>query len=88
MFTFSMFFASIKLKWPTTINPDTRGLNIETIFDKFSTAPSGKDGKTEGTGLGLAICKAIVEAHGGKIWAESISGVSSTFYFTLPKKRP
>jgi len=63
------------------------GKNIETIFDKFSTAPSGRNGKTEGTGLGLAICKAIVEAHGGKIWAESISGVSSTFYFTLPKKR-
>jgi signal transduction histidine kinase len=62
--------------------------NIETIFDKFSTAPSGRDGKTEGTGLGLAICKAIVEAHDGKIWAESISGVSSTFYFTLPTKRP
>ncbi len=63
------------------------GKNIETIFDKFSTAPSGRNGKTEGTGLGLAICKAIVEAHGGKIWAESISGVSSTFYFTLPQKR-
>jgi signal transduction histidine kinase len=63
------------------------GKNIETIFDKFSTAPSGRNSKTEGTGLGLAICKAIVEAHGGKIWAESISGVSSTFYFTLPKKR-
>jgi signal transduction histidine kinase len=63
-------------------------INIETIFDKFSTVPYGRDGKTEGTGLGLAICKAIVEAHGGKIWAESISGVSTTFYFTLPKKRP
>jgi signal transduction histidine kinase len=62
--------------------------NIETIFDKFSTVPSGRDGKTEGTGLGLAICKAIVEAHGGKLWVESIRGVSSTFYFTLPKKRP
>ncbi|MEJ2659087.1 MAG: HAMP domain-containing sensor histidine kinase [Desulfobacterales bacterium] len=62
-------------------------INIKTIFDKFSTVPSGRDGKTEGTGLGLAICKAIVEAHGGTIWAKSTIGVSSTFYFTLPKKQ-
>jgi len=62
--------------------------NLETIFDKFSTLPSGSDGKTEGTGLGLAICKAIIEAHGGRIWAESVKGVSSTLYFTLPKRRP
>jgi len=62
--------------------------NLETIFDKFSTVPSsGRDGKAEGTGLGLAICRAIVEAHGGRIWAESVKGVSSTFFFTLPPKK-
>jgi signal transduction histidine kinase len=61
--------------------------NLETIFEKFSTVPSGSNSKTEGTGLGLAICKAIVEAHGGKIWAKSKPGESSTFYFTLPKKQ-
>ncbi len=33
----------------------------------------------------LTICKAIIEAHSGRIWVESVKGVSSTFYFSLPK---
>ena len=61
--------------------------NLKTIFDKFSTVPAAGYGKPEGTGLGLAICKAIVEAHDGKVWAESVEGESSTFFFTLRKKR-
>jgi signal transduction histidine kinase len=61
--------------------------HLKTIFDKFSTVPSAGIIKPEGTGLGLAICKAIVEAHDGKIWAESVLGESSTFYFTLAKTR-
>ena len=62
--------------------------NLEEIFQKFSTVPSAGINKPEGTGLGLAICKAIIEAHDAKIWAESIQGESSTFYFTLLKRRP
>ena len=62
--------------------------NLKTIFEKFSTVPSAGIIKPEGTGLGLAICKAIIEAHDGKIWAESIQGESSTFYFRLLKKHP
>ena len=62
--------------------------NLKTIFEKFSTVPSAGITKPEGTGLGLAICKAIIEAHDGKIWAESVKGESSTFYFSLLKKRP
>ncbi len=60
--------------------------HLEVIFEKFQTLPSGVKGKSEGAGLGLAICRGIVEAHGGKIWAESAEGQGSTFFFTIPKK--
>jgi signal transduction histidine kinase len=55
--------------------------DVEHIFDRFWQAQRAKKA---GAGLGLAISKGIVEAHGGKIWAESTVGVGSTFYFTIP----
>jgi Osmosensitive K+ channel histidine kinase len=52
------------------------------IFEKF--ARGEKESTTPGVGLGLAICRAIIETHGGRIWAENRSGGGVNFYFTLP----
>jgi len=55
------------------------------LFKKFSQVHDDTGQKLSGTGLGLAICKGIVEAHGGRIWADSAGeGQGSTFSFTLP----
>ena len=58
---------------------------IPKIFDKFQQFGKIKGQKEKGTGLGLYIVKAIVELHGGRIWAKSRVNKGSRFYFTLPR---
>jgi signal transduction histidine kinase len=58
---------------------------IDKLFEKFSRAEAVSRIHTGGSGLGLFIAKKIVEAHGGRVWAESNGeGKGSTFTFTLP----
>ena len=72
-----------------SVSDDGRGVlpeRLPHLFRKFNRA--GDDSRGDGherAGLGLAICKGIVEAHGGRIWAESDGpGLGSRFTFTLP----
>jgi PAS domain S-box-containing protein len=55
------------------------------IFDRFTRGRSEDTRRTEGAGLGLFISRAIVEAHGGRIWVDSKLDQGTTVYFTLPR---
>jgi PAS domain S-box-containing protein len=60
--------------------------NLPRVFERFWQA-AGKSGRL-GAGLGLPITKGIVEAHGGRIWAESAPGQGASFFFSIPTGRP
>jgi PAS domain S-box-containing protein len=70
-----------------TVKDQGRGIpsdKLETIFERFQQVDASDSRKKGGTGLGLAICKHIVAQHQGKIWAESVYGRGSKFFFALP----
>ncbi len=63
--------------------------DLERIFDKFYRVSGAKrrNSSVMGTGLGLAVCRGLVEAHGGRIWAENRPGGGAIFRFTLPLEK-
>jgi PAS domain S-box-containing protein len=59
--------------------PGVDATHLERVFEAFYTTKSG------GTGMGLLICRSIIDAHGGKLWAEANEPRGAVFQFTLPE---
>ena len=53
--------------------------HLERVFEAFYTT------KSSGVGMGLAICRSIIDAHGGRLWAEANEPRGAVFQFTLPR---
>jgi PAS domain S-box-containing protein len=58
--------------------------DVPRLFSRFGRASSSEGAAVPGLGLGLYIAKGLVEAHGGRIWVDSVPGGITTFHFTLP----
>jgi len=70
-----------------TVTDNGEGIPVEElplIFERFHRVDKSRHADTNQSGLGLAIARAIVEAHGGRIWAESKPGKGTTIGFEIP----
>jgi signal transduction histidine kinase len=72
--------------WIAVVNRG-KGLSsdeVRTLFNRFTRLRRARTAKTEGLGLGLYIAKGLIEAHGGRLWCESVPDEETRFVFTLP----
>ncbi len=69
----------------TDSGPGIAPAELPLLFQPFSQTTTGKR-TSQGTGLGLLGCRHLVEAHGGRIWAESQPGRGARFAFRLPRR--
>jgi two-component system sensor histidine kinase KdpD len=68
--------------------PGLAAEDLERVFEKFYRGAHTTATTSRGAGLGLAICSAIIQAHGGRIWAENRPGGGTCFLFSLPLEGP
>ena len=73
--------------WVTDSGPGIPTEQMGRVFDRFYRTDSGRARDEGGSGLGLAIARAIVEAHGGRIWAESPPAGGASIRFEVPGYR-
>ncbi|MDE2490048.1 MAG: HAMP domain-containing histidine kinase [Elusimicrobia bacterium] len=64
--------------------PGVPAADLEKVFALFEQSSASNTKAAKGTGLGLTLARAMVELHGGRIWAESWKGLGATFCFTIP----
>lgn len=86
--TISMFFTTKDDCIEVEIEDNGIGIkpyDMPYVFDKFYRGEKSRNKAYGGAGLGLAICKSIIEAHGGRIWIESIDGAGTKVFFTIMK---
>jgi signal transduction histidine kinase len=84
--------ATVRHSWlQIAVSDDGPGIppeHLERVFERFHRVDESRARERGGTGLGLAIARAIVEAHGGRIRAESRAGAGTTITLELPRYRP
>jgi PAS domain S-box-containing protein len=69
----------------TNHGPGIPAEELPLLFNRFGRTSSARADRTPGLGLGLYISKGLVEAHGGRMWVDSLPGEATSFHFTVPR---